>query len=449
MRFNPTNTTLRCPFCGSPLTVPIQSIIDALEQPELKARLLTGRLNSFTCPTCRNTGAISAPFIYHDANKELALIFMPMENSRSQPEQQRMIGQLTQAVMNSVPPEKRRAYLLQPQQFFRVQTLVDEILRADGVTPEMMQAQQARVDLLRRLVETRDDASFQAVARENDAQIDGTFFQMMTLAMASAESDNRPDEFERLGVVRDLLLDLTTFGRKAKAQAVAVEALMANLTRENLIDQLIMAPDSPTRESLLALGRPLLDYPFFQQLTAKIDAAKKAGDSAEADRLTELRKEILALRDKLDAQTQQMIQQRANVLRELMVSEDLEQAANAQAGALDDMFFNILSSEMQAAQQAGDAKTVERLRQVGNAAMAVIQRMQPPEVQFINALLSVQYPGQTRELLERNRKALVPEFLEWMGTVEADLRAEGRTQSADRMVQVIAQARDLVGTSTG
>ena len=449
MRFNPTNTTLRCPFCGSPLTVPIQSIIDALEQPELKARLLTGRLNSFTCPTCRNTGAISAPFIYHDANKELALIFMPMENSRSQPEQQRMIGQLTQAVMNSVPPEKRRAYLLQPQQFFRVQTLVDEILRADGVTPEMMQAQQARVDLLRRLVETRDDASFQAVARENDAQIDGTFFQMMTLAMASAESDNRPDEFERLGVVRDLLLDLTTFGRKAKAQAVAVEALMANLTRENLIDQLIKAPDSPTRESLLALGRPLLDYPFFQQLTAKIDAAKKAGDSAEADRLTELRKEILALRDKLDAQTQQMIQQRANVLRELMVSEDLEQAANAQAGALDDMFFNILSSEMQAAQQAGDAKTVERLRQVGNAAMAVIQRMQPPEVQFINALLSVQYPGQTRELLERNRKALVPEFLEWMGTVEADLRAEGRTQSADRMVQVIAQARDLVGTSTG
>ncbi len=43
---------------------------------------------------------------------------------------------------------------------------------------------------------------------------------------------------------------------------------------------------------LLTMGRPLLDYPFFQALTGKIDAAAKAGDQAEADRLTALRKEI-------------------------------------------------------------------------------------------------------------------------------------------------------------
>jgi hypothetical protein len=448
MRFAPTNTSIRCPFCGAPITVSVQSAIDALDQPELKARLLTGRLNTFTCPNCRNVGALAAPFIYHDASKEMALIFLPMEGGLNQSDQQKIIGQMTQAVMNSVPPEKRKAYLLQPQQFFRLQTLIEEILRADGVTPDMIQAQQAKADLLRRLIETQDDAAFEAAVKENDAHIDGTFFQLMALAMANAEADNRPNEFNRLATVRDRLLDLTAYGQTAKKRAEAIDKLVANMTREGLLEQLVAAPDSETREALLAVGRPLLDYPFFQQLTARIDAAKKGGDTAEADRLTGLRKEILELRDKLDAQAQQVIEQRATLLRELMISEDLNQAASAQAGLLDDMFFNILASEMQAAQQAGDSKTVERLRQVGNAAMQVVQRMQPPEVQFVNALLSVEYPNQTRELLERNRQALVPEFIDWLGTVEAGLREDGRAESADRLAQVIVQARELAGVPT-
>lgn len=448
MRFAPTNTPIRCPFCGAPATMPVQSIIDATDQPELKARLLTGRLNVFTCPQCRNTGTIGAPFFYHDADKELALIFMPMENNLKQADQQRVIGQLTQAVMNATPPEKRKAYLLQPQQFFRIQTLVEEVLRADGVTPEMMQAQQARVELLRRLVETKDEAALDAIIQQNDGQIDATFFQLVALAMANAEADNRPDEFEQLAVVRNRLLDLTTLGQKAKSQAEAVETLASDLTRENLLAQLLKAPDSATREALLSVGRPLLDYPFFQQLTAKIDATKKAGDAAEADRLTELRKEILALRDKLDAQAQQLAQERATLVNELMVSEDLEQAVAANIDVIDDMFFNILTSQMQSAQQSGDARLFDRLRQVGNAAMQAVQRLQPPEIQFVNALLSVGYPGQTRELLERNRQALVPEFLEWLSTVEADMRVDGRVESADRLAQVLVQARELVGAAT-
>ena len=445
MRFAPSPAAIRCPFCGAPISVPVQGVIDALDQPELKARLLTGRLNTFTCPNCRNTGSLAAPLLYHDADKELALIFLPLESGLNHADQQRVIGQLTQAVMNAVPPEKRKAYLLQPQQFFKLQTLIDETLRADGVTPEMMQAQQARVDLMRRLVETTDDTAFQAIAKENDAQIDAVFFQLISLAMANAEADNRPDEFGRLAAVRSRLLDLTQFGQSAKAQTRAVEALLANMTREGLLEQLLTAPDSATREALLSIGRPLLDYPFFQQLTGQIDAAKNASDAAEADRLTELRKEILALRDKLDAQAQQMIQQRATLLRELMISEDLDRAARTRAGMLDDVFFNILSSEMQAAQQTGDAQTYERLRQVGNAAMRVIQELQPPEIQFVNAMLTLEYPGQTRQLLERNRKALVPEFIEWLDKVAADLREDGRAESADRLTQVIAQARELVG----
>jgi hypothetical protein len=53
-------------------------------------------------------------------------------------DQQKMIGRLTQQVINNLPPEQRKAYLLQPQQFFNLKTLIETILQADGITPEML-----------------------------------------------------------------------------------------------------------------------------------------------------------------------------------------------------------------------------------------------------------------------------------------------------------------------
>jgi len=445
MRFNPTPTPIRCPFCGAPITVPIHRVIDAVDQPELKARLLNGRLNAFACPTCRQSGALASPFIYHDANKELALIFLPLESNLNHTDQQKLIGQLTQAVMNATPPEKRKAYLLQPQQFFALQTLIEEILKADGVTPEMLKAQQAKVELLQKMMDTQDPLALAALISEADAQIDETFFQLLSVALAAAEAGNRPDDLNRLLALRDKLFEGATLGRKVKAEADLIDAFAANPTRENLLEQLLNAPEAATREALLAVGRSMLDYPFFQQLTAKIDTAKASGNSAEADRLTELRKEILSTRDKLDAQAQLALEQRATLVRELMVSDDLDAAVKGRVNALDELFFNVLGTQLQAAQQAGDVKTFERLQLVGDAAMRAIQAMQPPEVQFVNALLTAQYPDQTRQLLERNRKALVPEFITWLESVVESLKEDGRAESGERLSLVMAQAKEMMG----
>lgn len=446
MKFSPSPTPIRCPFCQTPITVQIHHVIDAVDQPELKSRLLAGQLNTFTCTNCRNTGALSAPFLYHDAEKELALVFLPMESGMDNTEQQRAIGRLTQTVLNALPPEKRKAYLLQPQQFFTMQSLLETVLQADGVTPEMIQAQQERIDLLQRLIDTKDDTAFEAIVKESDAKIDETFIQLVGVALASAQAENRPEEIARLTTVRDRLFDLTRVGQKVKAQTQAIEALMANPSRETLLEQLLITADADTREALLAVGRSMLDYPFFQQLTGKIDAAKSAGDMAQADRLTALRKEILALRDKLDAQAQQAVERRATLLRELMVSQNVIEAVQARAEMMDDLFFSVLTSEMQTAQQAGDMKTFERLQHIGNAAMQVIQSRQPPEVQVLSALLGAKYPDQTRQLLERNQRALVPEFIQWLETIAAQFREDGRNDAAEHLTRVVAQARELSGT---
>jgi hypothetical protein len=45
-------------------------------------------------------------------------------------------------VVNGLPTEKRKGYLFQPQTMFTYQTLIDKVLEADGITKEMIEAQQ-------------------------------------------------------------------------------------------------------------------------------------------------------------------------------------------------------------------------------------------------------------------------------------------------------------------
>ena len=446
MPYPPANTSIACPFCRQPITIQVHQIVDVSEQPELKQLLLTGRLNSFTCPHCRNAGALATPFFYHDPDKELALLFIPMNLNVKEADQQKMIGRLTQQVMNNLPPEKRRAYLLQPQQFFNLKTMIETILQADGITPEMLAKEEARLSFLQELVDTTDNAKLDDLIRLHDADFDLTMFQLLSSALAASAADRQREEFDRVQHIQERALELTTLGQKLKQQQVVIDAFTANPTRENLLEQLAAAQDLEVREALLTMGRPLLDYPFFQALTARIDAAKKDGRAEDELRLTALRKEILSTRDKIDAQAQAVMETKVALLRELLGTPeaDLDKTIKARLNELDDLFFEVLTQNLQAAQQS-DPQAFAQLQKVGDAAMRAIQGTQPPEVRFVNTLLQIEYPNQTRELLERNRQVLGPEFIAWMEGLAGDLRQNGRAETADRLVQVIDQAKEMAG----
>jgi hypothetical protein len=424
----------------------VHQIVDVGEQPELKQLLLAGRLNSFTCPHCRNAGALATPFFYHDADKELALLFIPMNVNVKEADQQKMIGRLTQQVMSNLPAEKRKAYLLQPQQFFNLKTMIETILQADGVTPEMLAKEEARLTFLQELVDTTDDAKLDDLIKLHDADFDLTLFQLLSSALAAAAADRQREEFDRVQHLRDRALELTTLGRKIKQQQVFIDAFTTNPTRETLLEQLMAAQDVEVREALLTMGRSMLDYPFFQALTAKIDAAKKEGQAEEEARLTALRKEILATRDKIDAQAQALMESKVALLRELLGTPEaeLDNVIKGRLNDLDDLFFEVLTQNLQQAQQS-DQQAFAQLQRVGDAAMRAIQNTQPPEVRFVNTLLQIEYPNQTKELLERNKQVLGPEFIAWMEGLAEELRASGRTESAERLVLVIDQAKEVAG----
>ncbi len=446
MPYPPANTSIACPFCRQPITIQVHQIVDVGEQPELKQQLLAGRLNSFTCPHCRNAGALASPFFYHDADKELALLFIPMNVNAKEADQQKMIGRLTQQVMSNLPPEKRKAYLLQPQQFFNLKTMIETILQADGITPEMLAKEEARLNFVQELVDTTDDAKLDSLIQAHDADFDLTLFQLLTSALAAAANDQQREEFDRIQHIRDRALELTTLGQKIKRQQTIIDAFTANPTREVLLEQLMATDDGEVHEALLTMGRPMLDYPFFQALTAKIEAAKKDGQTDEENRLTALRKGILAMRDKIDAQAQAVMDGKATLLRELLGTPeaDLEKVMKSRLTELDDFFFEVLTQNLQRSQQS-DPQIFAQLQKVGEAAMRIIQGSQPPEVRFINTLLQIEYPGQTKELLERNKQVLGPEFVGWMEGLVGELRETGRGETADRLTLIIDQAKELAG----
>jgi len=409
---------------------PLIQVVDVGREPALKAALLSGRLTN-----------LAAPFIYHDSAKQLALILMPMELNLSEIEQQRVIGQLTQIVMRSLPEDAPRAYLLQPRLFFSLQSLIEAILEADGVTPEMLRAQQERVDLLRDLVRLLgDEASLRERARENDAKIDATFFEILTASLEANLASGRAQAAQQLSQLNKILLEETTYGRALAKRAAAIEAFRKSPSRETLLDQLIAVEDTETRQTLITLGRQLLDYAFFQLLTKRIDAADEAGKQ----QLIALRKEIQEIRDKIDAASRAFLESKLKLIEEIAASNNPIETARKHVDELDDALLSVLQANLQDAERAGDKEAVAALERVEQAVMQAIAERQPPEVQMVNMLLAAKYPEETEKLLNEWKDTVDDRLISVLAQFADQLAQQDRTDLSAKLTKVMVQARKIL-----
>src|SRR5258706_11921020 len=146
-------TMITCPNCRQPFQAVLEQIIDVARDPSGKARLLSGQLNMVTCPHCGYQSMLATPLIYHDAAKQLLLVYVPMELGLPPQEQNRLIGSMTNAIMNSLPPDQRKGYLLNPKTMFTLQGMVETILEGDGITKEVIEAQRAKMRLVEQFMQ--------------------------------------------------------------------------------------------------------------------------------------------------------------------------------------------------------------------------------------------------------------------------------------------------------
>ncbi len=439
--FKPQEVPVKCPQCGTEIIVPAFSIIDAEDMPDVVNALIMGVLNVFTCPRCGATGMLDVPLFYHHGKKQLAFVYMPHRADFNQERRQRIIGDMTRAIMRSLPDDHPKGYLLQPREFLTLPSLLDAIMEAEGIDKEALEERREKGELIDRLLAVLDDnVAFAAVVGQHKDKLDPEFYALIRYARDTAEAIGHKEEAQKLETLRQRLLPMTEWGRKEQAYDKAVEFLRKQPSREDLLEQLIQASEDQEVEALIRVARPLADYQFFQMLTERIEKERQAQREEEASRLEQLRERVLSLTEEVDRETQKALERAAELLRHFLTVSDLEKAVEEHLREIDDVFLFLLSSEMKEAERAGLKEAYQRLQAVWEAIEKHLRPQVPPELLLIETLLTLSYPEETRTYLQQHRDQITPELTELMRVLAEDLERQGEREGAKHLREIRAQA---------
>jgi hypothetical protein len=432
-------TYRNCPNCRQPVLVELEQLFDVGTDPTAKQKLLSGMSNVIQCPNCRYQGPIPTPVVYHDPEKELLLTYFPAEMGLPLNEQERLIGGLINQVVKNLSPEKRKAYLFQPQSMLTFQGMLERILEADGITREMIQAQQAKLNLLQRLLSASEEAR-KEIARSEDQLIDGDFFTLLGRLSESALATGDRKASQALADLQKALLSESTFGKQLQEQSREVEAAIASLqeageglTREKLLELVVSAPNDTRLSALVNLIRPGMDYQFFQMLSERIDRARGDGRS----RLIELRERLLELTRQVDQQLEARVVQIRQLLNKILEAEDVEDAIGQNISAVDELFMQELNAAMDAARKQGDLVKIGKLQKI----LSVIQEAMkaPPEIAFIEELLDVVDEKARSKMLDANREKITPELMDTLTNVVAQVQNSQDKELTTRLKEIHRQ----------
>ncbi len=443
---------VRCPACGTQYTAQVQNVIDVGREPRLKELFLQGRLNVGVCPGCGTGGMLALPVVYHDPDKELLFCLIPQEMQLNESERQRIIGEMSNAIINSLPPEKRKGYLLQPRIFLTYSTMAEAILEADGITKEMLQAQQEKARLLTEMAQAVDDPiRLGAIINQHQDSIDEEFFSLLAANLQVALQNRQEGLAQALARLRDRLLAQTPAGRELaevqKAIEKALEGLDENLTRDDLLERIIAIEEKHQDQVLgilIAVTRPLLDYVFFQMLAGRIKEAEKEGNSQLAERLRSLRTKLLDLTQRLDAEARARVRERTRLLEDLLQAADIEAAVRDHIHDIDPTLMQILDGYIAESTRTQQRELAEQLLALREHILHVLHESAPPEVQFINRLLQADYPDETRKILQENRATITGEWLSMVNELARDLDERGDKTTSERLRGILAQAQLMV-----
>lgn len=412
---------VQCPNCRQPFTAIVESIIDAGHDPAAKARLLTRRTNVVRCPNCGAVIGLNIPLVYHDHTKDLLMIYFPMELNLPTSERERMVGEMTRVIMNSLPQEERRGYLFNPIMPLTLDGMIEGILQKDGITPEMMEAQKEKARLVEEFLGTSPE-QLPAMIQQHDSSLDTEFFQIMTLSAESALTSGNAEAAEAVLARRDEILMASSYGQQAMERAQRQEVVIrevaeyfastgGQLTLDDFVDYVIENAGSDEHlQAIVGLARPALNYSFFDSLTER---AERATDTAQANRIAEARNRLSELTQEIDQQEQQALQSAQALLRDLIGAPDLNAAIDEALPYIDETFLNILGATVQQAEQTGDLLNAARLKNVYEAVVAKMRAAAPEEVQFINELLSQSDPLEARLLLSERAKEFGQPLLDY------------------------------------
>ncbi len=425
----PQKTQIACPQCRQPIPAIIEQLFDVTADPGAKQRFLGGVSNFAVCRACGFSGPLTTPIVYHDNDKELLLTYFPPELRMAVNEQEKIVGPLITQLTNKLPAEKRKGYLLRPQSFLTYQSLIERVLGADGITPEMIQAQQKRVSLVERLLGAKNAEARTEIIKKDAELFDAEFFAIFARLAEASLSSGQEQAAKQVEEIQKQLLAETEYGRNIAFQnneiQEAVKTLQAagkGLDREKLLQILIDAPNESRLGALVSLTRPGLDYIFFQSLTERIE---KAGGE-EKKKLEALRTALLDMTRRIDQRMEEEVKRANELLENILKAEDIQKATTDNLAQFGEVFVQVLNQALQDANQKNDAERMPKLQQVVN----VLQQASapPPELDLLNELLDTKDDGELTQKIEAHINEITPEFISVIASVMA--RGEGEPGQA-------------------
>jgi len=428
-------TQIACPQCRQMITANVEQLIDVTQDPQAKQRLLGGVSNTARCPHCGYQGRLATPIVYHDNEKELLLTFFPPELSMPLNEQEKTLGPLIKKVTDSLPPEKRKGYLLKPVANLSYESMVKLILEKDGVTSEMLKEQQDRVQVIERLLQASSTEVRSEIIKQNENLFDEQFFALFSrLAQSAAGSGQGQQIAQGLIDLQNQLLEETEYGRQLKETVGELEAAQKSLqdagqglTREKLLDIVLESKNDARLKAYVSLARGGMDYQFFQLLSEKID--KSSGD--DKTKLESIREKLLDFTNEIDKQIEERYKQAQELVEKILSQDDVVKAVQENIQSITQDVVEIANQMLRQASEKNDYARMGKLQKMIEV---LRQASTPPEVEFIEHLLDAPDDATIEKMLADNQDMVNDEFMQALvGLVaQVDQAAEqGNSEAKD------------------
>ena len=438
---------ITCTNCGNAFQAEVEQILDVGQDRSVKGRLLSGQINVFQCPNCGFQLNVASPVMYHDAEHELLMVHFPMELGISQDQQEQMIGQWVRKITDQLPMEQRKGYLLNPRRTFTMQGMIDTVLEQEGVTKEMLNERQEKLQLLETFLQTNPE-QYPELAAQNDAALDEEFFSILTVTAESAMAGGQQQVGEQLIALRDAILPHSSYGQEilevskrqeAAAQRVTkdVQNLGNDVTHTTLAEMAAQnGEDSDYLQVFASMMRPIMDYNFFAAMTEIIDnhRNKKLRRKAKIARDT-----LLEIVELIDQQNQMAFQQAEAVLENILAATNIQQALHQNIAAINDSFMAVLNQKLQQTQQTDPAK-FEKLLEVQQQVNELIMQSSPPEVRFINELIRIEDELELRLRLVDELPQFGTRFVQYIDALLEQMGDRGEPAIIQKLEEIRAEA---------
>ena len=426
-----------CPNCNQPVVAEIFQVVDVKQDPRLKELLLAGRLNFIQCQVCGFQGQLPVPLVFHDGEKELLLTFTPPDANKTMEEKESALAPLLKRVTESLTPEERKGYLFQPQAMLTMNNLVKNVLLADGITEEMIQAQQDQMRLLDKFLAAEGDQLVKEI-RDNQDKIDRNFFGIFAEIAQQVIATRDEESIQKIKQIQDVLMEETEIGRSIKSEAEeikaatqALESLGRNLTRASLLELILKAPNRERVKAFAGLARPAMDYEFFQLFTERIENS----DAGERNEMVERRNLLLKITQDIDKQLDERVSQTKNQIENILKSENIQESILQNLAFIDQLFIQVASVELDGAIKDKDSSREGKLKEI----LEVIQKITtPPELEAIEALLGVYDDAdKLNQAISEIEEELMARIIDYLTSIitNYDQQIEAATQENKEKIQ--------------